>query len=70
MIGTTASTTTFVISSPQVELQPASDFIEKPQVDLYHVAYYRDDTSYDDLLKALLQKVSVMQKHLAVIGGR
>jgi hypothetical protein len=67
MIGTTATTTTFVFT-PTVELQPASNPL--PKVDLYHVAYYRDETNYDDLLKALLQRTSVMQKHLASLSGR
>lgn len=70
MIGTTASPTTSFVSTPNttVELQPASD--PRPKVDLYHVAYYRDDTSYEELLKALLQKTSGLQKHLAAIGDR
>ncbi len=67
MIGTTVSPTTFV-SSPTVDLQPAIDLRRK--VDLYHVAYYRDDTSYEELLRALLQKVSVLQKNLATITDR
>lgn len=67
MLGTTASTATFV-GSPTVDLQPALD--PTPKVDLHHVAYFRDDSSYEDLLKALLQKVSVMQKHLATLSDR
>lgn len=64
MIGTTASTVTFV-GSPQVELEPAKEC--RQQVNLYHVAYYRDDSSYEDLLRSLMQKVSSMQKQLAVM---
>ena len=68
MIGTTAGTATFV-GSPTVELQPAVNE-HMPKVDLYHVAYFRDESSYEDLLKALMQKVSMLQKHLAVISDR
>ena len=67
MIGTTASTTAFV-STPTVHLLPAAE--QMPQVNLFHVAYFRDNTSYEDLLRALLQKVSVMQKHLAAETNR
>lgn len=67
MLGTTASTATFV-GSPTVDLQPAADPL--PKVDLHHVAYFRDDTSYEDLLKTLLQKVSMMQKNLAMLSDR
>lgn len=67
MIGTTAGSATFV-STPKVELEPPKDLL--PKVDLYHVAYFRDNTDYDTLMKALLQKVSGMQKHLAVLCDR
>ncbi len=67
MIGTTAGTTSFV-GSPTVELQPAPEIVEK--VDLKKVAYYRDESSYEDLLKALLQRVSVLQKQLAAKTDR
>ena len=68
MIGTTAGTTSFV-GSPTIELQPAPEQAAA-RVDLHHVAYYRDETSYDDLLRALMQKVSVMQKQLAILTDR
>jgi hypothetical protein len=67
MIASTATPTSFVIS-PTVEIQPAANPL--PQVDLNHVAYYRDETSYEDLLRALQQKVSVLQKQLATIIDR
>lgn len=67
MIGTSVGTTTF-IGSPIVDLKAAPEPL--PKVDLYHVAYFRDDSNYDDLLRALLQKVSVMQKQLATITDR
>ncbi len=66
MIGTSASTT--FISAPRIELEPPADIA--PKVDLYHVAYHRDNTSYDDLLKALLQKTSSLQKQLAAMADR
>lgn len=65
--GTAVSTVTFV-GSPRVEIQPAEDV--RPKVDLYHVAYFRDDSGYDDLLRTLLQKVSQMQKQLATMTDR
>jgi hypothetical protein len=69
MIGTAVTPTTIVISPPAMaEFQAAPDRL--PKVNLHHVAYYRDDTGYDDLLRALQQRVSVMQKHLAVLTDR
>lgn len=67
MIATTAGTTSFV-SVPNVELPAAPEAL--PKVDLYHVAYYRDNTEYDLVLRALRQKVSEVQKHLAVLNCR
>lgn len=68
MIGTTAGTTSFV-GSPRIELEPPPEQTT-PRVDLYHVAYHRDESSYEDLLRALMQKVSVMQKQLATMTDR
>ena len=65
IIGTTTGTTNFV-SVPKVELPAAPAAL--PKVDLYHVAYYRDNTQYDLVLKGLLEKVSELQKHLASIN--
>lgn len=68
MIGTTV-TPTIVVTPPTVEVEiPAIDL--RPEVDLHHVAYFRDNTSYDDLLRALRQRVSVLQKRLAVLCDR
>ena len=66
MIGTTIGTASYV-GSPTVEL-PAAEIIEK--VNLQRVAYQRDNSSYEDLLKALLQRVSVLQKQLAAKTDR
>lgn len=69
MITGTASTTSFVSApSPTVELQSAPSLHAK--VDLCHVAYRRDNTPYEDLLRALLQKTSTMQKELAALQNR
>ena len=67
MIIGTASTTTAFVSVPPVELEPAP---ARRKVDLCHVAYYRDNTPYEDLLRALLQKTSSMQKELAALQNR
>lgn len=67
MIIGTASTTSFV-STPAVELQPAP--LRHAKVDLCHVAYRRDNTPYEDLLRALLQKTSTLQKELAALQNR
>ena len=67
MIGTTVSPTTISVS-PTVDLPAAPSLL--PSIDLHHVAYRRDDTSYEDLLRALLQNVSVMQKRLAALQGK
>ncbi|MBX9685602.1 MAG: hypothetical protein K2X27_02800 [Candidatus Obscuribacterales bacterium] len=67
MIVSTASTASFV-AAPKVELQPAPE--QLPKVDLHHVAYFRDETQYDDLYKALMQKISNMQKQIAVLSNR
>ncbi len=59
MFGTAHHTTTApYIAPPVVEVQ------EAPGVDLYRVAYHRDNSSYDDLLSALLTKVSSLQAQL------
>jgi hypothetical protein len=51
-----------------VELQPAP--LRHAKVDLCHVAYRRDNTPYEDLLRALLQKTSTLQKELAALQNR
>ena len=67
IVGTTTGATSFV-SVPKVELPAPPDLL--PKVDLYNVAYYRDKTEYDLVLKSLLQKVSEVQKRLAALNGR
>lgn len=58
MYGTVQTTATPYVAPPVVELE------EVPTVDLYHVAYRRDNTKYEDLLAALLKKVASIQANL------
>jgi hypothetical protein len=59
MFATTHPTIAPFIAPPVVDLQEPST-----TVDLYRVAYHRDNTGYDDLLAALLNKVASMQAYL------
>lgn len=58
MFGTTQAPPAPFIAPPVVEVEPT------PVVDLYNVAYRRDNTRYDDLLDALLAKVASLQATL------
>ena len=68
IIGTSASASSTFVNPPVVDLPPVPSAL--PKVDLRHVAYYRDNTEYEVLLKALMQKVSTMQKNLATLSSR
>jgi hypothetical protein len=60
MFATTHPATAPFIAPPVVDLQEPST-----TVDLYRVAYYRDNTGYDELLAALLTKVASIQDFLS-----
>ncbi|MBY0547294.1 MAG: hypothetical protein K2W95_08375 [Candidatus Obscuribacterales bacterium] len=56
----TANTAQYVIAPPVVDqLQQKST-----PIDLYKVAYFRDNSDYDELLTTLLSKVASMQSQL------
>lgn len=53
---------------PVLEIEAAPNMT--PMVDLRHAAYYRDNTGYEVLRRALLQKVSELQKELAAMSDK
>ena len=60
MFGTANATT-----APYVIAPPVVDKLQKSApIDLYKVAYFRDNSDYDELLTALLSKVASMQSQL------
>lgn len=59
MFGTANKPAAQYIAPPVVELQQ-----QTPPVDLYKVAYFRDNSDYDALLTALLSKVASLHSQL------